>query len=121
MASDFETRSGSFDSEFTFHLSQARHNVEEEASRSGTCIDRVGQAFELDTLPLKFADKIHEVLYAAPEPVQSPDDEGISFAESFLSFGQTWTVCPASSNFVLEDLLAASLVKCFDLQFEEYP
>ena len=73
-----------------FHLSQARHNVEEEASRSGTCIDRVGQAFELDALPLKFADKIHEVLYAAPEPVQFPDDEGISFAESFLSFGQTW-------------------------------
>jgi hypothetical protein len=34
----------------SFHLSQAGHDVNEEASRGGAGIDRVGDAFELDSL-----------------------------------------------------------------------
>jgi hypothetical protein len=37
---------------------QAGHDVKEEASRRRACIDRVGEALELNALFLKFADKM---------------------------------------------------------------
>jgi len=58
LASNFESCTSSFDGEFPFHLSQARHHVEEEAARGGTRVNRVGQTPELDALLLELADQI---------------------------------------------------------------
>jgi hypothetical protein len=56
---NFEAGAGSFDGEFAFHLGQAGHHVKEEASRRRTCIDRVGEALELNALFVKFPDEIN--------------------------------------------------------------
>ena len=83
--------------------------MEEEASRSGAGVDRIGQALELNTYLVKFSDQIYQVLNTPAKPVQLPDNKSVALAQGFLRFDETGTSGAASADLVLENLLAAGL------------
>ena len=58
---DFQPGARALDGQFTLHLGQARHDVEEEAVRRGAGADGVGHAFELHALLVQLADQIDQL------------------------------------------------------------
>ena len=80
LAGHFETGAGAFDGEFPFHFGKAGHHVKKEAARGCAGVDRVGEALELHAQLVKFAHQVHQMLYAAAEPVELPDDQGVTLA-----------------------------------------
>ena len=69
-----------FDGEFPLHLGETSHDVKEEAVREGTGVDHVGETLELHALLVKLADQVHQILDAAAEPIEFPDDQGVTLA-----------------------------------------
>jgi hypothetical protein len=104
LAGNIEAGAGSFDGKFPFHLGQAGHDMEEESSRCGAGVDGVGEALELHAVLVKFTNQVNEVLDAAAQPIQFPDDQRVTFAQGFLRFGETGPLGSAAADFVLEDL-----------------
>ena len=92
--------------------------MEEEATRSGTGVDRIGQALELNAFLVKFSDQIYQVLNTPAKPVQLPDNKSVALAQGFLRLDETGTFGAASADLVLENLLAAGLGQGFDLHIE---
>ncbi len=92
--------------------------MEEEPTRGGTCIDRVGETLELDTLLLELTDQIDQVLDASPKPVQLPDHERVSFAKTFLRLRKARAFCSAAAYLVFKDLLTAGLLKRPNLELK---
>lgn len=80
LACDFKVGTGPFDGGFSFHFSQAGHDMEEEATGCGAGVDGVSQAFELNSLFVEFTDEVYKVLNAAAEPVELPDNERVALA-----------------------------------------
>jgi len=64
--------------------------VEEEAARGGAGVDGICEALELNALLVKFADQVYEVLDAAAQPIQFPDDQRVAFTE--------WPLCSSPSE-----------------------
>ncbi len=54
--------------------------MEEEASRWRGGVDGIGKALELHTLLVKLAHQVYQVLDAAAEPIQFPDDKRVAVA-----------------------------------------
>jgi len=92
--------------------------VKEEAAGSCASVDGVSQTPELNTLLLKLAYQIDQVLDTSPKPVQLPNDKRVSFAKALLSFRETRTFRSTAAGFVFEDLFAAGLLKCSDLKLK---
>lgn len=65
------------------------------------------EAFELDALFVQFADQIDQILDAAAQAIQFPDDKGITLTQHFQRFGQA-----------LEHLLAPGLDQGSPLQLK---
>jgi hypothetical protein len=55
---------------------------------------------------VQFAYEFHEMLDASTEPVAFPDDQGVTFTESFLHFRKSRPHGVTSPDFVVKDLLA---------------
>lgn len=115
---DFQARAGAFANQFPFHLSQARHDVEEEPTGYRSGVDGVGQALEVNALLLKVADEIDRMLDAAAETVQFPIRKGVSLTETVLSLSESKALRSTTADPVFEDLLATSFLKSFRLQVE---
>lgn len=88
---------------------RAGHDMEEEAPRGSACVDRIGQTLELHALLVEFAHKINQVLDAAAQTIQFPDDQGITLTEQFQCFGKSWPLGTAAADFVVEYLFASRL------------
>ena len=55
--------------------------MEKESAGGRAGVDGVGQTLELNPLLLKLSDQIDKLLDAPPQPIQFPNDEGVSVAE----------------------------------------
>ena len=55
--------------------------MKEEAARWRTSVDCIGEALELDSLLVEFANQVNQVLDAPAQPVQLPNDERVAFAQ----------------------------------------
>ncbi len=98
LACDFKASTGPFNGEFSFHFSQAGHDMEEEATRCGACVDGVSEALELHTLLVELTDYLYEMLDAnghhsplvrrrrAAESVELPHSKGVTLQQSFPRF-----------------------------------
>ena len=60
--SSVESSVGALGDELSLHLSQRRHEVEEEPAHRRRCVDRVGEALKLDVLVLELIDKFEKAL-----------------------------------------------------------
>ena len=109
---------GALQGELAFHLGQAGPHVEEKATGGGAGVDVVGQTFKLDVLFLQLGHQVDQVLNAAAEAIEFPDDQGVAGAEGFQSPGQAGAVAAAAAQLVFEDLLAAGLFEGLFLQVE---
>ena len=109
---------GALESEFAFHLGQAGHHVEEESAAGGAGVNVVGQAFELDALFLELGHQVDQVLDAAAEAVEFPNDQGVAGAENFQSSSQARPVAAAAAELVLVDLFATRLFEGLSLEVQ---
>jgi hypothetical protein len=100
LTGNFEAGAGSFDGEFTLHLRQAGHYVEEEASRRRARIDSIGEALELNALFVKISDEIDQILYASAEPIQLPHDEGVAVAKGLLRLDERGSFGAAAGDLI---------------------
>ena len=66
----------------------------------GRCfsVNAVGDALEMHLLGLKFIYEVDQSFHAAPEPIQSPDNEGIAFGGLFDSMTLTRIVEPSENR-----------------------
>lgn len=104
--------------EFAFHLGQAGHHVEEEAAATGAGVDGICQAFELDVLPLELGHQVDQVLDAAAQAIEFPNDQGVAGAENFQSSSQARPVATAAAELVLVDLFATRLFEGLSLEVQ---
>lgn len=69
---------GAFDREFSLHLRERGHDVEEEPAGRRRGVDLVSQGTEADSVGVELFGEVDEVLHGAAEPVKFPDGEGIA-------------------------------------------
>lgn len=79
---------GTLHDQFPLHLSQTGHDVKEEAAGGRASVDGIGQTLELHFLLLKLPDEIDQVLDAAAEPIQLPNDKGVSCAKTLTGWAR---------------------------------
>jgi hypothetical protein len=60
-------------------------------------------------LPCQIPDQIYQLFQASSEPVQLPDDLGITCAELLQGLAQTWSIRLAAAGHILENFFVASL------------
>lgn len=109
---------GAFNGEFSLHLRERRHDVEEEPAGRRRGVDLVGERAEAHTVSVELFCEVDEVLHGTAEPVEFPDDEGVASANLLERFRQAWSIGLGATDGVLEDLLAARLGQCLVLQSE---
>jgi hypothetical protein len=80
--------------------------VEEEAACRGTRVDGVRETDEVDPLRLEAAHEIDELLDAAPEPIELPDDERVAITEDVERSLESRTIGDPAAHGVVERLLA---------------
>jgi hypothetical protein len=113
---NFEACPGTFDGKLTVHLGQTRHDVKEKTLGRCAGVDRVRQAFELNSLLALISHHIDQVLDAPPESIKLPDDKGVAFAQGLLGlrparpFRATAADLVFNSNIFLQPALAKASV-----------
>ena len=56
--------------------------MEDESAGRGAGFDLFGQRFKIDLALFELCDEVDEIGKIAPEPVEPPDDEGVSLAQA---------------------------------------
>ena len=105
-------------------LRQAREDVEHEfpGCRSGVD-DAVLEGPEADPLAQQILHQAHQVWHRAPEPVQSPDDQGIPRLQRGDARIQPWTAAAHSRRLVPKDasVITPRLFQGVELQLQILP
>jgi hypothetical protein len=92
--------------------------MEKESPGGRLRVDAVGDALEMHLLVFQFIDQVHQCFYAAPEPVQFPDHEGIGLAQLGQRVFQPWAFDLRTAEFVGENALAACFLERLQLHFK---
>src|SRR5579875_1040753 len=101
-----QSSTGAFHDQLPLHLGKARHHMEEEATGWSARVDAVSDAHEVHAVPLKAAHKIDELLDAAAEPVELPDDECVAIPELVERLEESRAVGDLSARRVLVEPFA---------------
>ena len=67
---------------------------------------------------MQVADQIDQVLYAATQSIQLPNNQGVVLTQNFERFGKPRSLGAAAAQLVFEDLLAAGFLQCIDLEIK---
>jgi hypothetical protein len=69
------------DDQAALELGQSAHDVHDRRSAGARCVDRVGQAAEVDAACPDFGDERNQVRKGPAEPIQFPNNEGVARAK----------------------------------------
>lgn len=82
---------GAFDHEFSFHLGEGGHDVEEESSGDRRGVNRVAEIDKTYAAFIQNADEVQGVFHAPAQTVQLPHHQGVVWVEDFEGFIESRT------------------------------
>jgi len=101
-----ESGHGALSCDLPNKLGEGAEEVKRQPSLRSGGIDAFGETDELDAALIERFDFGDEVFQRAAEPVEAPDDEGISLAEVFEALIQLWAARCRARDRICVRLLA---------------
>lgn len=111
-----ESGLGAFADEVAFEFGDAGEDMEDELSAGCGGVDAFGEAGELDLEFVQAVDQVDEVLDAAAEAVEFPDDDLVAGAQLVDHALELGAVRGGSGGVLLVDPFAPGLLQCVALQ-----
>ena len=97
-------------------LRQGREHMENQPARCAVCFDLLGQALESDAALFQLGHDLHQVRQAAPESIQSPHHEGVTFAQGLSTLFKLRADRRFPAGCFLVDDAATGFRQCVPLQ-----
>jgi hypothetical protein len=83
----------SLSDDVALELGKRSENVEDELLLGGGGIHRFGDRFEADPAVVEAGDRLDEVGEGPAQPIQTPDDQCVTWADVVESFVEAYTLC----------------------------
>jgi hypothetical protein len=116
--SGLESGGGTFTDDFALKFSERPEYVEDEFAPGGRRINTFLQALEPYPLFIQVIDQFYELHESAAEPVESPDDQGISCPNIVYGFLQARPFSFYPAHRIGENFLTPCLPECIGLETE---
>ena len=105
--------------EFTLEFGQCRHEMEDEPSSGGTCVETLGERANADAACGQILDEADQMHQRAAEAIEPPDDQGIAGLKYSQSGIEAGTRMLGTGNPpILKDRCAARTTERIVLQVE---
>lgn len=107
---------GSLDDSLSLVLGERAGKIQEHTSLCGGAVQLLGQASESHSLFGELVDESYEMFEAAAQSVQSPDNDGVAWAQGFEHPVEFGTACLSATGMIHVDPFASGLLQRVGLE-----